>query len=74
MGMSDGIFRLLSLPQSNDDANTSALLDDTTTNYTDDITSSICGPIEFRNVSFAYPNRQDVPILKDVYFIKKVKF
>ena len=74
MGMSDGIFRLLSLPQSNDDANT-ALLDDTTTNYTDDIdTSSICGPIEFRNVSFAYPNRQDVPILKDVSFtIKKGK-
>merc|ERR1711991_1066799 len=74
MGMSDGIFRLLSLPQSKDDTNT-ALLDDTTTTYTDDIdTSSICGPIEFRNVSFSHPTRPDVPILKDVSFtIKKGK-
>ena len=76
IGMADGIFHLLSLPNNSDSDN-----DMVENNFdrgddadADCINESICGPVQFCNVSFSYPNRSDVPVLKDVSFtIKKGK-
>ena len=72
LGMADGVFRLLSLPtkkmDSVDERDSKEMIS------MGNSRSNIAGPVEFRNVSFSYPTRPDVPILKDVSFtIKKGK-